>query len=122
MQNNEPIFIIMNVVIIEFFEFMRLKNRVNVACFRFKNDLMIIANVRKIMKFEKIKRFYFEKMFQYVKDYYAKHKSIKQNFCKYLFSIFKRKYQNYDENSSFETDDQFAVNSQTKNNQSTKDH
>ena len=94
MQNSESIFIIMNVVIIKSFEFIRLKNRVNVACFRFKSDLMIIANVDKIIKLQKIKRFHFEKVFQYVKDFYAKHDSVKQNFCKYLLSIFKRKCQN----------------------------
>ena len=81
---------------------------------------MIIANVREIMKFQKIKRFYFEKMFQYVEKFYAEHKFVKQNFCKYLLLIFKRKCQHYDENSSSKNDDQFAVNSQTKNNQSIK--
>ena len=116
MQNNELIFIIINIVIIEFFKFIRLKNRVNIACFRFKNDLIIIVNVREIMKFQKIKRFYFEKMFQYVKNFYAKHESVKQNPCKYLFLTFKRKCQNYDENSSSKNEDQFAVNSQTKDN------
>ena len=45
MQNSESTFIIINVMIIEFFEFIRLKNRVNFACFRFKNDLIMIANV-----------------------------------------------------------------------------
>ena len=122
MQNNESILIIINVVIIESFKSIRLKNRVNVACFQFKNDLMIIANVREIMKFQKIKRFHFEKVFQYVKDFYAEHEFVKQISCKYLFSIFKRKCQNYDENRSFKNDDQFAVNSQTKNNQFINDN
>lgn len=77
MQNSELTFIIMNIVIIESFEFMRLKNGVNVVCFRVKTDLMIIVNVCKNIKFQKIKRFHFEKMFQYVKNFYAKHEFVK---------------------------------------------
>ena len=82
---------------------------------------MIIANVREIMKFQKSKRF-LEKLFQYGKDFYEEYEFVKQNSCKYLFSIFKRQCQNFDGNSSFENDDQLAVNSQTKNNQSTKEN
>ena len=96
MQNNELIFIIMNVVIIEFLNFIRLKNRVNVICFRFKTDLTIIANVRNIMKFHKNKRCYFEKIFSYVKSFYAEHESVKQLSCKFLSFTFKRDYQYYE--------------------------
>ena len=92
MQDNESIFIIMNVVIIEFFEFMRLKNRVNVVCSRFKNDLARIVNVHNIMKLHKSKRLHFERIFLYVKNLYAKHEFVEQFFCKFLSTTFKRKY------------------------------
>ena len=105
MQDSESIFIIMNVVIIEFLNFMRLKNRVNVVCFRFENNLTIIANVHNIMKFYKNKRFYFEKLFSYVKNFYAEHESVEQFFCKFLLFTFKREYQHYEKISTFEKND-----------------
>ena len=95
MQNNESIFIIRNIVIFEFLNFIRWKNHVNVVCFRFKNDLTIIANVHDIMKLHKNKRFYFEKIFSYVKNFYVEHTSVEQFFCKFSLFTFKRKYQHY---------------------------
>ena len=116
MQNSESIFIIMNVVIIEFLNFMRLKTRVNVVYFRFKDDLTIIANVHDIMKLHKNKRFYFEKLFSYVKNFSAEHKPVEQFFCKFLSFTFKRKYQYYENISTFEKNDQFEINLQIENN------
>ena len=120
MQDSESIFIIMNVVIIECLSFMRLKNRVNVVCFRFKNDLTIIANVHDIMKLHKSKLFYFEKIFSYVKNFYAEHEFVEQFFCKFLSFTFKRDYQHYENISTFKENNQFEINLQIENNQSTK--
>ena len=105
MQNNESIFIMMNVVIIEFLNFMRLKNRVNVVCFRFKNDLAIIANLHNIMKLHKNKRLHFEKGFSHAKNLYVEHEFVEQFFCKFLSFTFKRKYQHYEKISTSEKND-----------------
>ena len=114
MQNSESIFIIMNAVIIEFLNFMRLKNHVNVVCFRFKYDLTIIANV------QKTKRFHFKKIFSYAKNFYAKHEFVEQFFCKFLSFTFERKYQRYEKISTLKKNDQPEINLQIENNQSTK--
>ena len=120
MQNNKSIFTIMNVVIIESLNFIRLKNRVNVVCFRFKNDLTIIANVYNIMKLHKSKRFHFERIFSYVKSFYVEHEFVEQFSCKFLSFTFKREYQHYEKISTSEKNDQLEINLQIENNQSTK--
>ena len=79
-QNNESIFIIINVVIKKFLNFMRLKNRVTVVHFGSKKGLTRIANVHDIIKLHKSKRFHFEKVVLYVKSFYVEHEFVEQFF------------------------------------------
>ncbi len=53
MQRNQISVIIMNVMICNKIDFLRLKNRVNVACFRVMNELFVVNDVINIMS-EKI--------------------------------------------------------------------
>jgi hypothetical protein len=53
MQKNQIFVIIMNVMICNKVDFLRLRNRVNVACFRIMNELFVVSDFINIMS-EKI--------------------------------------------------------------------
>jgi hypothetical protein len=51
--------------------FMRVKNRVNVVCFKAKHFMMIVKNVDQIMKKQLKHRLHFENVFDHVKLFEA---------------------------------------------------
>jgi hypothetical protein len=63
--------------------FMRVKNRVNVVCFRTKHVMMIVEDVDQIIKKQLKHRLHFENVFDYVKLLEASITVIetKRNFC-----------------------------------------
>ena len=60
MQNNEKRLIIMNLMIHNQIEFLRMKNRINVTFFRTMNNLFIVEHIKNIMKQRSFKREHFD--------------------------------------------------------------
>ncbi len=67
MQECQKSFIFLDLMICQNLDFMRLKNRVNVTCFRTKYVMMIVENIDQIMKKRIQLRRYFENVFNHVK-------------------------------------------------------
>ena len=59
-QNNKKRLIIMNFVIFDHIEFLRVKNRINISYFRAMNDLFIVENMKNIINQKKHKREHFK--------------------------------------------------------------
>ena len=68
MQKKQASLIILNVIIHNNFEFFKLRNRVNVACFKIMNDMYVIENVIIIMKLKINQRRHFENVFIHIID------------------------------------------------------
>ena len=67
MQKNQISLIIFNIVVCQRFDFMRLKNKMNVTCFRIMKRMIIVANVKQMMNERYNVRQHFDNVVNHIK-------------------------------------------------------
>jgi hypothetical protein len=91
MQKSQIFVIIMNVIICNKIDFLRLKNRVNVACFRIMNELFIVSDVINIMSEKIFHRRYIDNVFTIMIEKSIKIRAKDLKSSSYVSTIFFRR-------------------------------
>ena len=65
MQKDKIKFVILNLMIHDHLNFLKLRNQINVFCFWAMNDMYFVENVTSIMMFQSKHRFHFDNLFIY---------------------------------------------------------